>query len=127
MVTPLTSHLSPPGALWICIHNTHTAHAAYTHARTHNQMHTLTTSALPPPSLSLPQVGSFQVFVNGYKDAAEYLALFERVESLPPGLERQFQLLFEKLVILDYIIRNTGVHACVCVCVRACMRACVKH
>ena len=65
------------------------------------------------------------MFVNGYKDAAEYLALFERVESLPPGLERQFQLLFEKLVILDYIIRNTGVHACVCVC--ACVRACVKH
>ena len=58
------------------------------------------------------------MFVNGYKDAAEYLALFEKAESLPPALERQFQLLFEKLVILDYIIRNTGI--CVCVFVYAC-------
>lgn len=53
-----------------------------------------------------PKVGSFQVFVKNFKDASDYLQVFER-DGLAPELEEEFQLLFEKLVILDYIIRNT--------------------
>ncbi|CAG9853751.1 unnamed protein product [Phyllotreta striolata] len=53
-----------------------------------------------------PKVGSFQLFVDGYKDADYWLRRFE-VEPLPAGLSQKFQLQFEKLVVLDYIIRNT--------------------
>lgn len=53
-----------------------------------------------------PKVGSFQLFVEGYKDADFWLRKFES-EQLPENLQRQFQLQFERLVVLDYIIRNT--------------------
>lgn len=53
-----------------------------------------------------PKVGSFQVFVDGYKDADYWLRRWES-ESMPARLSREFQLQFERLVILDYIIRNT--------------------
>lgn len=53
-----------------------------------------------------PKVGSFQVFVEGYKDADYWLRRFE-AEPLGETTGRQFQLQFERLVILDYIIRNT--------------------
>lgn len=53
-----------------------------------------------------PKVGSFQLFVDGYKDADEWLRRFE-VEPLPKHLAQKFQLQFERLVVLDYIIRNT--------------------
>lgn len=53
-----------------------------------------------------PKTGSFQLFVNGYKDADYWLRRFEQ-EPLPTKLVTNFQLQFEKLVILDYIIRNT--------------------
>lgn len=53
------------------------------------------------------QVGSFQLFVDGYKDADFWLRRFE-AEPLPENTNRQLQLQFERLVILDYIIRNTG-------------------
>lgn len=53
-----------------------------------------------------PKVGSFQLFVNGYKDADYWLRRFEQ-EPLPPKLITNFQFEFEKLVVLDYIIRNT--------------------
>ncbi|KAJ8915626.1 hypothetical protein NQ315_003410 [Exocentrus adspersus] len=53
-----------------------------------------------------PKVGSFQLFVDGYKDADYWLRRFE-VEPLPPGIAQKFQLQFERLVVLDYIIRNT--------------------
>ena len=53
------------------------------------------------------QTGSFQIFVNGYKDADFWLRRFEQ-ESLPESTEKNFQHLFERLVVLDYIIRNTG-------------------
>lgn len=52
------------------------------------------------------QVGSFQMFVDGYKDAEFWLRRFE-LEPLPAGLGLSFQLQFERLVVLDYIIRNT--------------------
>lgn len=53
-----------------------------------------------------PKVGSFQMFVEGYKDADYWLRRFE-VEPLPASQQRNFQLQFERLVALDYIIRNT--------------------
>ncbi|XP_076651379.1 phosphatidylinositol 4-kinase type 2-alpha-like [Halictus rubicundus] len=53
-----------------------------------------------------PKVGSFQVFVDSYKDADYWLRRWES-EPLSPRLSREFQLQFERLVILDYIIRNT--------------------
>uniref|UniRef100_A0A6M2DM22 Phosphatidylinositol 4-kinase type 2 n=1 Tax=Xenopsylla cheopis TaxID=163159 RepID=A0A6M2DM22_XENCH len=53
-----------------------------------------------------PKSGSFQIFVEGYKDADYWLRRFEQ-EPLPARLANKFQLQFEKLVILDYIIRNT--------------------
>ncbi|KAG7156975.1 phosphatidylinositol 4-kinase type 2-alpha-like isoform X1 [Homarus americanus] len=53
-----------------------------------------------------PKVGSFQLFVEGFKDADYWLRRFE-TEPLGETTSRQFQLQFERLVILDYIIRNT--------------------
>ena len=52
------------------------------------------------------QVGSLQTFVKGYKDAQVQLDEFQG-EPLHPQLEKPFQLQFERLVVLDYIIRNT--------------------
>ncbi|XP_023177014.1 phosphatidylinositol 4-kinase type 2-alpha isoform X2 [Drosophila hydei] len=57
--------------------------------------------------MSLPlKTGSFQLFVSGYKDADYWLRRFEH-EKLSPALNKSFQLQFERLVVLDYIIRNT--------------------
>lgn len=53
-----------------------------------------------------PKQGSFQFFVNGYKDADYWLRRFE-AEPLPAALSKDFQRQFERLVVLDYIIRNT--------------------
>ncbi|XP_071949232.1 phosphatidylinositol 4-kinase type 2-alpha-like [Antedon mediterranea] len=53
-----------------------------------------------------PKTGSFQLFVSGYKDADYWLRRFDS-ESLPESTAKIFQLQFEKLVCLDYIIRNT--------------------
>ena len=47
------------------------------------------------------------MFVKGYKDAAMILDEMKE-EPPPPHLQRQMQLQFERLVVLDYIIRNTG-------------------
>lgn len=46
------------------------------------------------------------MFVNGFKDADYWLRRFEQ-EPLQPKLTLNFQLQFERLVVLDYIIRNT--------------------
>lgn len=43
---------------------------------------------------------------QGYKDADYWLRRFE-AEPLGETTSKQFQLQFERLVILDYIIRNT--------------------
>ncbi|XP_067615236.1 phosphatidylinositol 4-kinase type 2-beta [Eurosta solidaginis] len=57
--------------------------------------------------MSLPlKTGSFQLFVEGYKDADYWLRRFEH-DPLSPNLSDTFQLQFERLVVLDYIIRNT--------------------
>lgn len=46
------------------------------------------------------------MFVEGYKDADYWLRRFDN-EPLSPALSKSFQLQFERLVVLDYIIRNT--------------------
>ncbi|XP_059218484.1 phosphatidylinositol 4-kinase type 2-alpha isoform X3 [Stomoxys calcitrans] len=57
--------------------------------------------------MSLPlKTGSFQTFVEGYKDADYWLRRFEQ-EPLSEALTKSFQVQFERLVVLDYIIRNT--------------------
>ncbi|XP_063313911.1 phosphatidylinositol 4-kinase type 2-beta isoform X2 [Pelobates fuscus] len=53
-----------------------------------------------------PKVGSFQLFVDGYKEADYWLRKFE-TDSLPENTRKQLQSQFERLVILDYVIRNT--------------------
>ncbi|XP_061186377.1 phosphatidylinositol 4-kinase type 2-alpha-like isoform X1 [Saccostrea echinata] len=53
-----------------------------------------------------PKTGSFQLFVNGYKDADFWLRKFD-TEDLPVSTATKLQHLFERLVVLDYIIRNT--------------------
>ncbi|XP_059163379.1 phosphatidylinositol 4-kinase type 2-beta-like isoform X2 [Physella acuta] len=53
-----------------------------------------------------PKTGSFQLFVNGYKDADYWLRRFDN-EALPESSAKKFQHLFERVVVLDYIIRNT--------------------
>jgi len=53
-----------------------------------------------------PKKGSFQVFVENFKDADFHLRKFES-DPLDPDTSKDFQLQFEKLVVLDYIIRNT--------------------
>nr|XP_044986292.1 phosphatidylinositol 4-kinase type 2-beta isoform X2 [Jaculus jaculus] len=47
-----------------------------------------------------------KLFVEGYKEAEYWLRKFE-AHPLPENIRKQFQSQFEKLVILDYIIRNT--------------------
>ena len=53
-----------------------------------------------------PKVGSFQQFVVDFKDADFYLRRFES-EPLSEETASEFQFKFERLVVLDYIIRNT--------------------
>ncbi|XP_045075863.1 phosphatidylinositol 4-kinase type 2-beta-like, partial [Coregonus clupeaformis] len=53
-----------------------------------------------------PKLGSFQLFVEGYHEADYWLRRFE-AEPLPENIRKQFQCQFERLVILDYVIRNT--------------------
>jgi len=53
-----------------------------------------------------PKIGSYQLFVEGYKDAEHYLRKFE-TEPLNSETLLEFQFQFEKLVCLDYITRNT--------------------
>ncbi len=78
-------------------------------------------------------MGSLQTFVTGYRDACVWMEEF-RSTPLPAHMERKLQLEFERLVVLDYIIRNTdrgsdnwliyynkpeplNTEVCVCVCV----------
>uniref|UniRef100_A0A8K9XXZ2 Phosphatidylinositol 4-kinase type 2 n=1 Tax=Oncorhynchus mykiss TaxID=8022 RepID=A0A8K9XXZ2_ONCMY len=53
-----------------------------------------------------PKLGSFQLFVEGYHEADYWLRRFE-AEPLPENIRKQLQSQFERLVILDYVIRNT--------------------
>ncbi|KAG8510330.1 Phosphatidylinositol 4-kinase type 2-beta, partial [Galemys pyrenaicus] len=47
-----------------------------------------------------------KLFVEGYKEAEYWLRKFD-ADPLPENVRKQFQSQFERLVILDYIIRNT--------------------
>lgn len=52
--------------------------------------------------------GSFQLFVQGFREAGPVLEEWERRKAtLPAELDEAFQAEFERLVILDYAIRNT--------------------
>ncbi|KAJ8336127.1 hypothetical protein SKAU_G00394700 [Synaphobranchus kaupii] len=53
-----------------------------------------------------PKVGSFQLFVEGYREADFWLRKFE-ADPLAENIRKQLQFQFERLVVLDYIIRNT--------------------
>ncbi|CAF3474163.1 unnamed protein product [Rotaria socialis] len=52
------------------------------------------------------KVGSFQLFVDNYIGADDFIKQIEE-QPLPDKAMEQFQKQFEKLVVLDYIIRNT--------------------
>lgn len=52
------------------------------------------------------KIGSFQTFVRGYKDAIICIKEFQD-NPMSENLQKQFRFKFERLVILDYIIRNT--------------------
>ena len=54
-----------------------------------------------------PKVGSFQLFVEGYKDADYWIRRFDTDERLNEEQAKTLQSQFERLVALDYIIRNT--------------------
>lgn len=54
------------------------------------------------------KMGSFQLFVNDFRDAEVVMPQYEAAEGILPDLLRDlFQREFERMVILDYIIRNT--------------------
>uniref|UniRef100_A0AC34GRS1 Phosphatidylinositol 4-kinase type 2 n=1 Tax=Panagrolaimus sp. ES5 TaxID=591445 RepID=A0AC34GRS1_9BILA len=56
-----------------------------------------------------PKKGSFQMFVSGFKDAIYWLREWDLYpeQAMPPTTQHDFQLQFERMIILDYIIRNT--------------------
>ncbi|KAL5110355.1 Phosphatidylinositol 4-kinase type 2-beta [Taenia crassiceps] len=53
-----------------------------------------------------PKVGSFQLFASGCQDAYYWLNRFD-ADPLPEEAQASLQHQFERLVVLDYIIRNT--------------------
>lgn len=57
-----------------------------------------------------PKRGSFQLFVSGFQDAIYWLRQWDLYpeQALPATTQKDFQLQFERMVVLDYIIRNTG-------------------
>lgn len=66
----------------------------------------LANSKIPSHHIELPpKLGSFQLFVLGYEGADTFMAL--RISKLNIDEQEQFRKQFERLVILDYIIRNT--------------------
>lgn len=52
------------------------------------------------------KTGSMQIFVNGYKDASQWLKKWNW-DALSEEFKVSFQHQFESLVVLDYLIRNT--------------------
>lgn len=54
------------------------------------------------------KIGSFQLFVQNFRDSGQVMPEIEAAwPTLPDDLRAAFQREFERLVILDYIIRNT--------------------
>ena len=52
------------------------------------------------------KIGSMQTYVEGFEDAEFWMENFEN-QTISEGLKKEFQYKFEKMIILDYIIRNT--------------------
>ena len=52
-------------------------------------------------------MGSFQLFVSGYRDGSLFLRDVA-TSPLPENLTHSFRHQFERLVVMDYIMRNTG-------------------
>ncbi|CAD6199541.1 unnamed protein product [Caenorhabditis auriculariae] len=58
-----------------------------------------------------PKEGSFQLFVKGYESAAAVFARWNYDSSLlSKEQESKFLFMFQKMCILDYVIRNTDRH-----------------
>lgn len=58
-----------------------------------------------------PKEGSFQLYVNGYESGNTVFARWSYdKELLSEQDEKKFQLLFQKMCIVDYVIRNTDRH-----------------
>ena len=54
------------------------------------------------------KIGSFQMFVENFKEATEVMPQFEESFTvIAPEMREAFQREFERMVILDYAIRNT--------------------
>ena len=54
------------------------------------------------------KIGSFQMFVENFKEATEVIPQFEASYTvIAPEMRAAFQREFERMVILDYAIRNT--------------------
>lgn len=54
------------------------------------------------------KIGSFQMFVENFKEASEVIPQFEASYTvIAPEMRIAFQREFERMVILDYVIRNT--------------------
>lgn len=53
------------------------------------------------------KVGSFQVYVHGFEAAGRVLPVLDMLSIQHPGFAAEFQQEFERLTVLDYIIRNT--------------------
>lgn len=66
-------------------------------------------SDMPADALILPpKLGSLQLFVSGFSDAQTFLdAHTHALGDATSALYRSFQRAFERLVALDYLIRNT--------------------
>ncbi|CAO4378785.1 unnamed protein product [Caenorhabditis nigoni] len=58
-----------------------------------------------------PKEGSFQLYVNGYESGNTVFARWNYDKNLlSEEEEAKFQLLFQKMCIVDYVIRNTDRH-----------------
>lgn len=53
------------------------------------------------------KLGSFQLHVKGFEESSIILQRMDDMRPLERGLREDFQEEFEKMVILDYLIRNT--------------------
>ena len=56
-----------------------------------------------------PKIGSFQIFVKGFLDSGRQLPKIDSCDTTESSQDKnlEFRYDFEKLIILDYIIRNT--------------------
>ncbi|KAG9342510.1 hypothetical protein JZ751_016513 [Albula glossodonta] len=63
-------------------------------------------ASLVDQKLGLEVVPKTKLFVEGYREADFWLRKFE-ADPLPENMRKQLQSRFERLVVLDYVIRNT--------------------